>query len=119
MSRVKRGMIVKKRHKKLLEQVKGFRHGRKNLFRRAKEALLKASQYAYRDRRNKKREFRKLWTVRINAGVREFDISYSEFIFGLKKAEIDLNRKVLSELAVQNKEEFAKIVTKAKAALAK
>lgn len=119
MSRIKRGTTVKKRHKKLLSLTKGYRHGRKSLFRMAKQALLKASQYAYRDRRNKKREFRKLWNIRINAASREFEMSYSEFIFGLKKAKIDLNRKILSELAQNNKEEFASIAKKAKEALGK
>ncbi|MFA6423415.1 MAG: 50S ribosomal protein L20 [Patescibacteria group bacterium] len=117
MPRVKRGTIVKKRHKKLLALTKGFRHGRKSLFRRAKEAILKASQYSYRDRRNKKREFRNLWTIKINAAVREEGITYSEFINGLKLAKIELNRKVLSELAQNHKEEFVKITEKAKAAL--
>ncbi|MBI2263206.1 50S ribosomal protein L20 [Candidatus Berkelbacteria bacterium] len=114
MVRVKRGTMVLKRHKKILKQAKGFRHGRKNLIKRAKEALLKAGVYAYRDRRAKKRVFRRLWNVKINAAVRPYGFSYSRFIAGLKKAEITLDRKILADLAENHPEEFEKIVEKVK-----
>lgn len=114
MARVKRGVTVRKRHKKVLEKTKGFRHGRKNLIRQAKQAMLRAGQYSYRDRRRKKRDFRSLWIIRINAGLKPFGLSYSKFIGGLKKAGVELNRKVLSELAAENPEEFKKIVEKVK-----
>lgn len=117
MPRVKRGTIVRQKHKKILAQAKGYRHGRKNLIKQAKQALLKAGQFAYRDRRVKKRTFRSLWIVRLNAAVRPYDLSYSQFIRGLDKANIDLNRKVLSELAVQEPEEFKKVVEKVKATI--
>lgn len=119
MARVKRGVTARKRHKRLLKQTKGYKHGRKKLYRVAKQAWLKAGQHSYRDRRNKKRVFRGLWIVRLNAAVRAQDMKYSEFINGLKKAKIELNRKVLSELAQESPEEFAKIAAKAKAALKK
>ena len=119
MPRVKRGTMVRKRHKKILALTKGYRHGRKNLYRKAHEAFLKAGQHAYRDRRNKKREFRKLWIIKINAAARLNDISYSKLIRGLNRASIELDRKILAELAVKQPEEFAKIVEKAKAAIAK
>lgn len=119
MPRVKRGTMVRKRHKKILALTKGYRHGRNNLFRKAKEAFIKAGQHSFRDRRTKKREFRKLWIIKINAAVRLHDMSYSKFIRGLDKANIDLDRKVLAQLAVEQPEEFAKIVEKAKAAVAK
>lgn len=114
MARVKRGMMVRKRHKKLLKLTKGYRHGRKKLFKHAKEAMLKAGQYAYRDRRAKKRDFRRLWIVQINAACRQNDIKYSTFMNGLKKAKIDLDRKVLSQIARENPEEFSKLVAKVK-----
>lgn len=119
MPRVKRGTMVRKRHKKILALTKGYRHGRNNLFKRAKEAFLKAGQHAFRDRRVKKREFRKLWIIRINAAVRLHGLTYSKFIRGLDKAQIELDRKVMADLAVNQPDEFTKIVEKSKAALAK
>jgi len=118
MPRVKRGVTARARHKKVLELAKGYRGRRGNVFRIAKEAVMKAGQYAYRDRRNKKRDFRALWIVRINAAVREFGMSYSTFINGLKKAEIDIDRKVLADLAVHDRPAFNKIAEQAKASLA-
>ena len=118
MPRVKRGVTARARHKKVLELAKGFRGRRGNVFRVAKEAVMKAGQYAYRDRRNKKRDFRALWIVRINAAVRELGMSYSTFINGLKKAEIDIDRKVLADLAVHDRPAFNKIAEQAKASLA-
>lgn len=114
MTRVKRGVMVKKRHKKLLKQVKGFRGTRKHRVKLAKEALFKAGTYAYRDRRAKKREFRRLWILRINAALKEYGLRYSQFINGLKKAKIELDRKILADLAVNKPEEFKKIVEKVK-----
>ena len=116
MARVKRGTTVKGRHKKILAKAKGVRHGRKNLIKRAKEALLKSGVYAYRDRRAKKRAFRRLWIVKINAALREEGLNYSQFIRWLNKAEIDLDRKVLADLAQNHPDEFKKIVEKVKAA---
>jgi len=118
MPRVKRGVTARARHKKILDLAKGYRGRRGNVFRIAKEAVMKAGQYAYRDRRNKKRDFRALWIVRINAAVREFGMSYSTFINGLKKAEIDIDRKVLADLAVHDRPAFNKIAEQAKASLA-
>lgn len=118
MARVKRGIQVKKRHKKVLNLTKGYKLGRKKLFRQAKQAMLKAGANAYRDRRNKKRDFRRLWIVQINAAVRSHDLSYGDFIHGLDKAGIDLNRKVLSEMSMETPEQFAEVVAKAKKALA-
>jgi len=117
MPRVKRGVTARARHKKVLEQAKGFRGRRGNVYRIAKEAVMRAGQYAYRDRRNKKREFRALWITRINAGAREAGVSYSQFIAGLKKAGIEMDRKVLADLAVLDKAAFARIVEQAKASL--
>lgn len=114
MARVKRGTTVKKRHKKLLKLAKGYRHGRKKLVKRAREAILKAGQYAYRDRRAKKRDFRRLWIIQINAACRLNDIKYNAFINGLKKHKIELNRKVLAQIAQENPEEFSKLVEKVK-----
>lgn len=114
MSRVKRGTTVKKKHKNLLARTKGFRHGRKNLIKLARQADIRAGQYAYRDRRQKKRDFRQLWIVQINAACRQNDIKYSVFINGLKNKKIDLNRKVLSQIAQENPEEFKKLVEKAR-----
>lgn len=114
MARVKRGVMVRKRHKKLLKLTKGYRHGRKKLVKRAREAMLKAGQYAYRDRRAKKRDFRRLWIVQINAACRLNDIKYSTFINGLKTQKIDLDRKVLAQIAQENPEEFKKLVQKVK-----
>ena len=118
MPRVKRGVTARARHKKVLEQAKGFRGRRGNVYRIAKEAVMKAGQYAYRDRRQKKREFRALWIARINAAVRELGMTYSVFMNGLTKAEIDIDRKVLADLAVHDKGAFAKIAEQAKASLA-
>ena len=118
MPRVKRGVTAKARHKKILVQAKGYRGRRNAVFRIAKEAVMKAGQYAYRDRRQKKREFRALWIARINAAVRELGMSYSVFMNGLKKASIDIDRKVLADLAVHDKIAFTKIAEQAKASLA-
>jgi large subunit ribosomal protein L20 len=117
MPRVKRGVTARARHKKILALAKGFRGRRNNVFRVAKQAVMRAGQYAYRDRRNRKRVFRALWITRINAACRAQDISYSRFINGLKKAGIEMDRKVLSDLAVTDKAAFSTIVAKAKAAL--
>ena len=118
MPRVKRGVTARARHKKVLDLAKGYRGRRGNVFRIAKEAVMKAGQYAYRDRRNKKRDFRALWIVRINAAIREFGMSYSVFINALKRAEIDIDRKVLADLAVHDRPAFNKIAEQAKASLA-
>lgn len=118
MPRVKRGVTARARHQKVLDQAKGYRGRRKNVFRVANEAVMKAGQYAYRDRRQRKREFRGLWIARINAAAREFGMSYSAFMNGLKKASIELDRKVLADLAVFDKAAFEKIAAQAKATLA-
>ncbi len=118
MPRVKRGVTARARHKKVFKQTKGFRGRRKNVYRVAKQALMKAGQYAYRDRRQKKRQFRALWIARINAAVRELGMSYSTFMAGLKRAQIDIDRKVLADLAVQDKAAFAQIASQVKANLA-
>ena len=118
MPRVKRGVTARARHKKVLKLSKGFRGRRNNVYRVAKQAVMKAGQYAYRDRRTKKRVFRALWIARINAAARNNDMTYSQFIHGLKKASIEMDRKVLADLAVFDKPAFAAIVAKAKAALA-
>ncbi|MFA5242324.1 MAG: 50S ribosomal protein L20 [Sulfuricella sp.] len=117
MSRVKRGVTARARHKKVLDMAKGYRGRRKNVYRIAKEAVMKAGQYAYRDRRQRKRQFRALWIVRINAAARELGMTYSVFINGLKKAAIDMDRKVLADLAVFDKPAFARIAEQAKASL--
>lgn len=117
MARVKRGVTAKRRHKKILKLAKGYYGARSRVFRVAKQAVIKAGQYAYRDRRQRKRQFRALWIARINAGTRQFDLSYSRFINGLKKASIEIDRKVLAELAVNEKAAFQALVEKAKAAL--
>ena len=118
MSRVKRGVTARARHKKVLNAAKGYRGRRKNVYRVAKQAVMKAGQYAYRDRRQKKRQFRTLWIARINAGARELGLTYSRFMNGLKKASIELDRKVLADMAVFDKITFAKLVETAKARLA-
>jgi large subunit ribosomal protein L20 len=118
MPRVKRGVTARARHKKVLDQAKGFRGRRGSAYRIAKEAVMKAGQYAYRDRRAKKREFRALWIARINAAAREVGLSYSAFMNGLKKASIDIDRKVLADLAVFDKAAFGKLAEQAKASLA-
>lgn len=117
MSRVKRGVTSKARHKKIIKLAKGYRGRAKNCFRVAIQRVEKGLHYAYRDRRNKKRDFRALWIQRINAAVREHGLVYSQFIKGIKLAGVDLNRKMLSELAIHNAEAFAKILNKAKKAL--
>ena len=117
MPRVKRGVTARARHKKVLEQAKGYRGRRNNVYRIAKEAVMKAGQYQYRDRRQKKREFRALWIARINAAVRELGLSYSAFMAGMKRANIEIDRKVLADLAVRDKAAFAQIAGQAKAAL--
>ena len=118
MPRVKRGVTARARHKKVLALAKGYRGRRKNVYRVAKQAVMKAGQYAYRDRRQRKRQFRQLWIARINAGARQNGLSYSKFMNGLKKAAIEIDRKVLADLAVFEKAAFAQLVEKAKAALA-
>ena len=115
--RVKTGVVRRRRHKKLLKQAKGFYSGRRKHFRKAKEQLERSLVYAYRDRRQKKRDFRRLWIIRINAACRLNDISYSRFINGLKKANIELDRKILADLAMNDAPAFAKIVEAAKEAL--
>ena len=118
MARVKRGVIARARHKKVLKAAKGYYGARSRVYRVAKQAVIKAAQYAYRDRKQRKRQFRSLWIVRINAAVREHDMSYSQFVRGLKKAEIEIDRKVLADLAVHEKASFANLVEKSRAALA-
>ena len=119
MSRVKRGVTAHARHKKIIKMAKGYRGRSKNVFRIAIEKVEKALQYAYRDRRTKKRNFRTLWIQRINAATRLSDMTYSRFICGLNKAGIELDRKVLADIALKEPENFAKIVEQAKAALNK
>ena len=116
MARVKRGVQARARHKKVLKEAKGYYGARRKVFRVAKQAVTKAAQYSYRDRRQRKRQFRRLWIVRINAAARMRGITYSQFIDGLKKAEIDLNRKQLSELAIHDPAAFDALVEEAKAA---
>ena len=118
MARVKRGVVAKARHKKVLGKAKGYYGARSKLFKTAKQAVIKAGQYAYRDRRVKKRNFRSLWIVRINAAARECGLSYSRMIDGLNKADVDIDRKVLAELAVHDKHAFSALADKAKEALA-
>lgn len=117
MARVKRGVTARARHKKILKQAKGYYGARSRVYRVAKQAVIKAGQYAYRDRKNKKREFRALWIARINAAVREYGFSYSKFINGLNKAQIQVDRKVLADIAVFDKPAFSKLVEQARAAL--
>jgi large subunit ribosomal protein L20 len=116
MSRVKRGSVSRQRHKKILKLAKGFRGQRSKIFKVANQAVMKSLAYAYRDRRNKKRDIRALWIMRINAAVRVHGLSYSRFINGMKKANINLNRKFLADLAVRQPDTFAQIVEKVKAA---
>jgi large subunit ribosomal protein L20 len=118
MPRVKRGVIAHARHKKILALAKGYRGRRKNVFRIAKQAVMKAGQYAYRDRRTRKRVFRQLWIARINAASRQLGVTYSKFMAGLKKAHIDIDRKVLADMAVNDPAAFGSIVEKVKAQLA-
>jgi large subunit ribosomal protein L20 len=118
MARVKRGVQARRRHKKILKLAKGYYGARSRVYRVAIQAVIKAGQYAYRDRRQRKRQFRRLWIVRINAGARLSGLSYSRFIGGLKKANIDIDRKVLADLAVRDQVAFAALAEKAKASLA-
>ena len=118
MPRVKRGVTARARHKKILALAKGYRGRRKNVYRVAKQAVMKAGQYAYRDRRTRKRVFRSLWIARINAAARSHGVTYSRFIAGLKKLSIDLDRKVLSDMAINDPAAFGAIVAKVKAQLA-
>ena len=118
MARVKRGVIASRRHKKVLKKAKGYYGARSRVFRVAKQAVTKAGQYAYRDRRTKKRVFRSLWITRINAQARENGITYSQLVAGLKKANIEIDRRVLADLAVHDKPAFSAIVDQAKTSLA-
>ncbi|MFJ3045135.1 50S ribosomal protein L20 [Herbaspirillum chlorophenolicum] len=118
MPRVKRGVTARARHKKVLALAKGYRGRRKNVYRIAKQAVMRAGQYAYRDRRNKKRVFRALWIARINAAARQHGVTYSVFMNGLKRASIELDRKVLADMAVTDKAAFAAIVNQVKANIA-
>lgn len=118
MSRVKRGVTARARHKKVLKLAKGYREARSRVYRVAKQAVIKAAQYAYRDRRNKKRDFRALWIVRINAAVRALGLPYGQFMHGLQKAGIELDRKALADLAIVDSTAFAHLVEQAKQHLA-
>jgi large subunit ribosomal protein L20 len=118
MARVKRGVTSHARHKKVLKKAKGYYGARSRTIKAAKQAVMKAGQYAYRDRRVKKREFRSLWIVRVNAAANEHGLSYSRFINGLKKAGVGLDRKVLADIAVHDKAAFAALVERAKSGLA-
>ncbi|MEE4376888.1 MAG: 50S ribosomal protein L20 [Candidatus Competibacteraceae bacterium] len=117
MARVKRGVIARARHKKVMQKAKGYYGARSRVYRVAKQAVIKAGQYAYRDRRQRKRQFRALWIVRINAAARENGLSYSRLMDGLNKAAVAIDRKVLADLAVQDKPAFAALAEKARAAL--
>ncbi len=117
MPRVKRGVTAHKRHKKVLKAARGYYGARSRVFRVAKQAVTKAAQYAYRDRRQRKRQFRALWIQRINAASRECGLSYSRFIKGLKKSSVEVDRKILADIAVYDKAAFAALAEKAKAAL--
>ena len=117
MARVKRGVIARARHKKILKQAKGYYGARSRVYRVAFQAVIKAGQRAYRDRRQRKRQFRQLWIARINAGARVNGLSYSKFINGLKKASVEIDRKILSDLAIHEKAAFAALVEKAKSSL--
>ncbi|MFA6408828.1 MAG: 50S ribosomal protein L20 [Gammaproteobacteria bacterium] len=117
MPRVKRGVTAHARHKRWLKKAKGYYGARSRVFRTAKQAVIKAGQYAYQGRKQRKRQFRALWIIRINAAVKEQGLSYSKFINGLKKAGIEIDRKILAEIAVSDKAAFATIVTKVKSAL--
>ena len=117
MARVKRGVTARSKHRKVISKAKGYYGARRKVFRVAKQAVIKAGQYAYRDRRQRKRQFRALWITRINAAARANELSYSQLIHGLKLAEIDVDRKVLADIAVHDQEAFAAIAAAAKAAL--
>lgn len=118
MARVKRGVTARAKHKKVLKQAKGYYGARSRVYRVAKQAVIKAQQYAYRDRRVRKRDFRALWILRINAATREHGLSYSKFIHGLNLAGVTVDRKILAELAVNDKNDFAQLVNTAQSALA-
>ncbi len=118
MARVKRGVTARAKHKKVLKKAKGYYGARSRVYRVANQAVIKAGQYAYRDRRQKKRQFRRLWIVRINAAARMFELSYSRFMDGLNKAGIEVDRKMLADLAVHDIDAFGQLAEKAKAALA-
>jgi large subunit ribosomal protein L20 len=118
MARVKRGVTARAKHKKVLKKAKGYYGARSRVYRVATQAVTKAGQYAYRDRRQKKRQFRRLWIVRINAAARMFDMSYSRFMDGLNKSNIEVDRKMLADLAVNDIDAFGQLAEKAKAALA-
>ncbi|MBN3859146.1 50S ribosomal protein L20 [Neisseriaceae bacterium PsAf] len=118
MPRVKSGVTARARHKKVIKQAKGYRGRRKNVYRVAKQAVMKAGQYSYRDRRQRKRQFRQLWIIRINAAARLNGITYSRLINGLKKASVEIDRKVLADLAVHDKEAFTQLAETAKKSLA-
>jgi len=117
MARVKRSVHGKKKRREVLEQAKGYRGIKKNTYRKAKEQVMKSLTYAYRDRRNRKRDFRRLWIIRINAAARQHDLSYNQLIHGLKLAEIDLDRKVLADIAVTDPDAFGALAEAAKSAL--
>ncbi|WMY95077.1 MAG: 50S ribosomal protein L20 [Arsenophonus sp.] len=117
MAHVKRGVVVRARHKKILKQAKGYYGLRSRVYRVAFQAVIKAGQYAYRDRRQRKRQFRKLWIVRINAAARQHGLSYSCFMNGLKRASVVIDRKILSDIAIFDKIGFLELITKAKIAL--
>ncbi|HET6565170.1 MAG TPA: 50S ribosomal protein L20 [Xanthomonadales bacterium] len=117
MARVKRGVQAHARHKKVLDEAKGYYGARRKVYRVAKQAVIKAGQYSYRDRRQRKRQFRALWIVRINAAARQYGLSYSRFIDGLNKAEVEVDRKVLADLAVHDLAAFGVLAEKAKASL--
>ncbi|MDX1588484.1 MAG: 50S ribosomal protein L20 [Oleiphilaceae bacterium] len=117
MPRVKRGVVAHRRHKKIMDRAKGYYGARSRVYRVAKQAVIKAGQYAYRDRRQRKRQFRALWIARINAGARMNGLSYSRLIAGLKKANVEIDRKVLADLAMNEQQAFAAVVEKAKSGL--
>ncbi|HEY3765372.1 MAG TPA: 50S ribosomal protein L20 [Gaiellales bacterium] len=118
MARVKRSVNAKKKRREVLDQAKGYRGLKKNTYKKAKEQVMKSLSYAYRDRRTRKRDFRRLWIIRINAGARSHGLSYNQFMFGLRKAEIELDRKVLADIAVSDPKAFEALAEAAKAALA-
>lgn len=117
MARVKRGVTAHARHKKILKKAKGYYGARSRIYRVAKQAVIKAAQYQYRDRRQRKRQFRQLWITRINAECRKYDLSYSMFMYGLKKLSIKINRKILSDVAIFDKLAFLKFIKKAKSVI--
>ena len=118
MPRAKRAVVAHAKHKKVLAKAKGYYGARKNVFRVAKQAVIRAGEYAYRDRRQRKRQFRSLWIVRINAAARQFDLSYSKMMNGLSKASVEIDRKILADIAVHDIETFGKLAERAKSSLA-